>query len=206
MFVSSLIHIILLIYIFLQRLKQTSTMLSNQQNEEALKTLLSAQTLPSFTLTASFCMQLGEVYHNLGDYQTSIEAFSNSIAKDPMNSVAYFAKAECYLALELFEECERELEKFLKLEPESADALQMLAKCKATLGKRSEAVEILSYLINGILKEDAYVYFLRGKLYDESGENELASSDFHMVKQLDPTFISKYESEAAECLYCCKHS
>lgn len=116
-----------------------------------------------------------------GKYSTAIVAYTKNIEKGYFTAEAYRGLGLAQMAEGQYADACISLERsLLAVERQSAEFVRdvrlYLAWCRWLHGERSRAIDLYSEML--LEKPDPEIYFLRGRLYMESGQDEEADWDF----------------------------
>lgn len=137
-----------------------------------------------------------------GTYKEAIAAYGEAIKLTPDSANAYAQRAHTYVLLEDWKSALTDCEKVVALGDEAELKMIYLTQSLAYDGLKDfqQAVTALdSHLSrNG---EDAFGYYLRGKVYDDLGNSDRAMKDLEKSKELataqkDATVLTLLESHA----------
>lgn len=127
------------------------------------------------------------------DYKSGLDYFTKAIQLEPGNSLAYYARAVCYLALTRIDEALQDLNYFLKDRQDFAEAYFMRAAIYQYQEKYSSAInDYLSSL--QIDKSNMYAVYGLGECYYETDEYEQSLLCFN-------TFIAFDKSKSGAYFY-----
>jgi tetratricopeptide (TPR) repeat protein len=127
-------------------------------------------------------------YHYLqGDYERAIQYYTQDIEREPQNANHYLARAACYLNILQKERAVSDAERALKLNPNSALALQLRGEIFA-MDKDFDAALDLFARAQAINPHWAVPYFDRGSVLLDKKEFQSALAELDKAISLLPQF------------------
>ena len=157
--------------------------------EKARELLYSAADIPEY---------LGMAYASMGDYRSSVEAFSEALdpregeeigfSKQNPPGLLLLSIARSYLALNEYDQARAYLTRCIEVSPDSNITLQaklMLAQALKNMGDTGVAIIQLTEIL-AELGDIAEVHFQLGELYFEMGDNTRARAEWRLALRADP--------------------
>ncbi len=86
---------------------------------------LNRSFLRQFNLGINYLFRRSAYYYLQGDYEHAIQSYTRDIEREPQNATHYLARGGCYLSILQREKAIADVERALKLNPNSAFALQL---------------------------------------------------------------------------------
>ena len=155
--------------------------------EKARELSYSAADIPEY---------LGMAYASVGDYRSSVEAFSEALNPQTgeednpsgQSGLLLLSIARSYLALNEYEQARAYLSRCIEVSPDSNILLQaklLLAQALQNSGDTGGAVRQLTEILteSGDIAE---VHFQLGELYAEMGDNARARAEWRQAVRTDP--------------------
>ncbi|TVP60499.1 MAG: tetratricopeptide repeat protein [Nodularia sp. (in: Bacteria)] len=129
-------------------------------------------------------------YHT-GDYQAAVEDFTQAIALDSQNALAYNKRGNAFYQLGDYEQAKADTSKAIELNPQNANAYYDRGFSLYELGKYKEAIADYTKAIE-LNPGNAYAYYGRGLALVKMQENKEANEDFSTAIRLRPDYIEAY--------------
>lgn len=152
--------------------------------------LLDAQILDS-PENKKLYLERAQAYAAEGTYEMALSDIERALRIDAKYADAYHLRGDIHyknravdLALQDFMDC-------LQSDPKHLDCLLKKAEIDLLLRNYSSALE----LINTALKENEYLpqaYYMKGRLFAETGDSSKASSSYQTAIELSPDFYEAY--------------
>jgi tetratricopeptide (TPR) repeat protein len=119
----------------------------------------------------------GHIYGASGRYGDAVGSFSDAVARDPSDAIAYAYRGWCYDKLGKNHLALADFNKALYLSPKLTLALTSRCRCYLTAGDLQRAMEDADAALK-TNRDDAETYQLRAEIWDDMGnrESELLSS------------------------------
>jgi protein O-mannosyl-transferase len=135
---------------------------------------------------------LGALFGLQRKYDSSMFYLDMAITKNPKYAPSYRNRGLVKLELNRNEEAIKDFEKFLELQPNDPDVLNIIGVCYRNLGKIKEALAITNRAIE--IKQDPHFYLNRAFCYKDLNDLVSAKRDALVAKQgglpLDPTLAA----------------
>jgi tetratricopeptide (TPR) repeat protein len=134
----------------------------------------------------------GAVFHQMGNYQNSIKAYTSAIDLTRMNAEPFYGRAQSYLALGKFQDAIPDLNRTLQLQPERLEILKELSEANRAAGNFDQATRFIENYIQYFPRK-AEAHYLHGQILFESGKYLKALSSFNRCLELetnDPRFYA----------------
>ncbi len=130
-------------------LYQEITYLTN--SEDYLDALdLIDQSLGGTADRATLLTARGRVFHHMGNYQNSVQAYTAAIELTRMNAESFYGRAGSYMALGKFKDAIPDLKRTLQLQPDKLEIMKELSEANTAAGDFDQAAALI---------EDYIVYF-----------------------------------------------
>ena len=139
---------------------------------------------------ASLLSARGAVFHHMGNYQNSIQAYTEAIELTRMNAESFHGRAESYMALDKFKDAIPDLKRTVQLQPEKLEILKELSEANRAAGDFDQAAAVIKDYIE-YYPEQAEAHYTHGNILFESGKYLKALSSFNHCLELetnDPRF------------------
>jgi tetratricopeptide (TPR) repeat protein len=134
----------------------------------------------------------GAVFHGMGNYQNSIQAYTAAIDLTRMNAQSFHGRAKSYMALGKFKDAIPDLKRTLLLQPEKLELLKELSEANRAAGNFDQAAKLVQdYIV--YFPEQAEAHYKHGIILFESGKYLKALSSFNHCLELetnDPRFFA----------------
>ena len=130
-------------------------------------------------------------YGSLQNYVDAMKDIERAILADSTQSEIYLLKGDMHFKMSNEKEAYNEYAHCLQLNSKNTDCLLKKAAIDILLKNYKLAIEH----INTALKENEtlpYAYYLKGRLYKETGDTTLASSSYQTAIEVDPTYYDAY--------------
>ncbi len=134
----------------------------------------------------------GAVFHEMGNYNNSIQAYSEAIELTRMNAESFYGRAASYIALDKFKDAIPDLKRTLQLQPEKLEILRELSEANLAAGDFNQAVDVIQEYV-AYYPEKAEAHYMHGNILFESGKYLKALSSFNHCLELetdDPRFYA----------------
>ena len=140
---------------------------------------------------------LGMAYFSIGDYRSSVAAFSEALnprdgeetgSANRNPGLLLLRMAESYFALHEYEQARAYLLRCIEVSPDSNILLQaklLLAHCLKNSGDIAGAVKQLTEIL-AESGDNAEVHFQLGELYAQMGDNARARAEWRQAVRADP--------------------
>ena len=141
---------------------------------------------------ASLLSARGAVFHRMGNYQNSIQAYTEAIELTRMNAESFHGRAESYMALDKFKDAIPDLKRTVQLQPEKLEILKELSEANRAAGDFDQAAAVIQDYIE-YYPEQAEAHYTHGNILFESGKYLKALSSFNHCLELetnDPRFYA----------------
>ena len=141
---------------------------------------------------ASLLSARGAVFHRMGNYQNSIQAYTEAIELTRMNAESFHGRAESYMALDKFKNAIPDLKRTVQLQPEKLEILKELSEANRAAGNFDQAADVIEDYI-AYFPEQAEAHYIQGQILFESGKYLKALSSFNYCLELetnDPRFYA----------------
>ncbi|MBE9201537.1 MULTISPECIES: serine/threonine-protein kinase [unclassified Nodularia (in: cyanobacteria)] len=135
--------------------------------------------------------QEGLKKYQAGNYEAAIEDFTQVIALDSENALAYNKRGNAYYQLGDYQQAKIDTSKAIELNPQNAGAYYDRGFAFYELGKYKEAISDYTKAIE-LNPRNAYAYHGRGLALVQMQENKEASEDFSTAIRLQPDYIEAY--------------
>lgn len=129
---------------------------------------------------------MGDVYGRHGEYEKSIEAFTNATKINPNYADAYHNIGHTYIQMQKYEEAIPFFEKALSINPNLWQSYQNLAFIAAAKKDYQKAIGYFKKAI-AINPNDAVLWTNIGVVYLEIGDKENARKALERAVRIDPT-------------------
>lgn len=121
---------------------------------------------------------------NQGDFQGSVDGFTEVLRQDPQNADAYYNRGLIRgRYLEDLEGALADLNQTLRLKPNQADAYNNRGIVKRSMGNNQAAIADYTQSIK-VDPRNALAYYNRGRAYTSLGEKRKAIADFQSAARL----------------------
>ena len=155
-------------------------------------TRLAVRERPSDVGESSYRTGLDSLW--LGNYDNAIGYFETAANRNPRRADAWVQVGYCKVKQGKSAEAIRAYQHALELRPNSEEIHNKLGDAYYYAGKMSDA--IASYKRAAVLNpDDADAHYNLAVAYAESGNEELASSEAKILRQLDPKLYEKFVNE-----------
>ncbi len=128
-------------------------------------------------------LQEGEKAFNKGDYERSINIYSQAIEIDKKNYQAYFMRAQSLLMIQKYEQALSDASQCVKLKPKVADAYNLRGLCYGYIDKVDEAILDFNKAIK-LDKNFMEAYLNRGSAYISKLEYDKSLIDLNKAISL----------------------
>ena len=131
----------------------------------------------------------------LGNYDNAVGYFENAVNKNPKRAEAWVQVGYCKVKQGKNAEAIRAYQQALQLKPDDPEIHNKLGDAYYYAGRLREAIE--SYTEAARLQpEDAETHYNLAVAYEESGNQEMAATEAHILRGLDRKLYEKYVNEA----------
>lgn len=120
-------------------------------------------------------LQLGYQCYRHDDYQAAIQHYSHALALDPTFFLAFYHRAECYIALHEFQNALADLDHAALLIPDYAQTYRLMAFIHETMGNISTA----THYIDITQQLTPSTYLKAGRTKQQSGDLAGALMEFN---------------------------
>lgn len=130
---------------------------------------------------------LGSAYLSKGDSAAALVQFEKVLARDPVNQLAHYSRAQIFADTDQNEKALADAEQVVSAKPEYLPGRALLAKILVRLKECARAAEVLRPAVNPP-PLDTQSLFLLGNAYDCAGQSELAAgarAEFAAASQAD---------------------
>lgn len=137
--------------------------------------------------SAELYLKRAKVYFNLRQLEESANDAKRAIKIDSSKSDYYMMLADAYFSQNKTRQAKDELEKMEKKFPDNTEALMKLGELYYIVRQYQKALDY----INKALKIDEHIakgYFLKGKVYSETGDTNRAISGFETATEQDNAY------------------
>jgi tetratricopeptide (TPR) repeat protein len=131
-----------------------------------------------------------------GDYSQGLARLNALEEAHPDAAILHCLLGEAYANQKLYDQSANELQIALKLDPSSAESKNALALTDVALGRKTEALQLLSELAEAG-STDGEVYYRLGRLQSELGSAKAAVGNLETAIRLDP-MNAAYHQELAD--------
>jgi tetratricopeptide (TPR) repeat protein len=133
---------------------------------------------------------LGMAYYTVGDYRSSVEAFSEALGTQiaKPNGRLFLSIAKSYFALGEFDTARMYLQRCIDVSPDSQTVLSarlLLAEVLKNLGDISGAIDQLRKILEEL--GDAETHYQLGELYVLQGDTTRARAEWRLALRADPS-------------------
>ena len=135
--------------------------------------------------------QEGLKKYQAGDYQAAVEDFTQVIALDSQNYLAYNKRGNAFYQLGEYEQAKADTTKAIELNPQNANAYYDRGFSLYELGKYKEAIADYTKAIE-LNPGNVFAYYGRGLALVKMQENREANEDFSTAIRLKPDYIEAY--------------
>ncbi len=142
-------------------------------------------------LKARLYLERGTIYLEEGKPGKALLDFDQAIEIDPNFDLAIFKKGELLYANTQYKEAMLEYQRCLEVNPENVDCLLKSAEMNIHLQQYGKAVDD----INTALRIDdqlPFAYYMKGRIYKETGDSSLAVSSYQTAVEVDPSYYEAY--------------
>jgi S1-C subfamily serine protease len=130
----------------------------------------------------------------LGNYDNAVGYFENAVNKNPKRAEAWVQVGYCKVKQGKNAEAIRAYQQALQLRPDDPEIHNKLGDAYYYAGRLREAIE--SYTEAARLRpEDAETHYNLAVTYEESGNQDMATTQANILKNLDRKLYEKYVSE-----------
>ena len=129
--------------------------------------------------------------YQAGDYQAAVEDFTQAIALDSQNALAYNKRGNAFYQLGDYQQAKIDTSKAIELDPQNADAYYDRGFSLYELGKYKEAIADYTKAIE-LNSRHVHAYYGRGLALVQMEENKEANEDFSTAIRLQPDYIEAY--------------
>lgn len=130
-------------------------------------------------------------YRSQNNFALALDDFNRALKIDSLNSTIIFERGELYFAAQKFDLARADYEKCVRITPNSTDCLLKLGEIQIHLRNYMGAIE----LINDALRENEqlpYAYYMKGRIYKETGDTLLAASSYQTAIEVSPDYYDAY--------------
>ena len=148
---------------------------------------LNKQTLHWLNLGILYFSNKGGYYYLQGDFDPAIEAFTRSLARNPLQINHYIGRSACYMNILQFDRALADVEKILQIDPKHVVATMFRGEHYSLQKDYQAALACFNRVIE-LAPEKASTYIDRGMLSFEQGEAAQALGDLNHGIALMGTF------------------
>lgn len=132
-----------------------------------------------------------EYYGGIQNYANAMKDIERAILADSTKSEIYLLKGDIHFKMMNEKEAYREYQHCLQFDPQNTDCLLKKAAMDILLKNYSLAI---THINDALRINDAlpYAYYLKGRLYKETGDTTLACSSYQTAIEVDPTYYDAY--------------
>jgi tetratricopeptide (TPR) repeat protein len=130
-------------------------------------------------------------YREQNNFTLALDDFNRALKIDSLNSTLVYERGELYFAFQQFDLARADYEKCISISPTSTDCLLKLGEIQIHLRNYMRAIE----LINDALRENEqlpYAYYMKGRIYKETGDTLLAASSYQTAIEVSPDYYDAY--------------
>jgi tetratricopeptide (TPR) repeat protein len=130
-------------------------------------------------------------YREQNNFALALDDFNRALKIDSLNSTLVYERGELYFAFQQFDLARVDYEKCIRITPNSTDCLLKLGEIQIHLRNYMRAIE----LINTALRENEqlpYAYYMKGRIYKETGDTLLAASSYQTAIEVNPDYYDAY--------------
>jgi len=130
-------------------------------------------------------------YQAQNNFTLALDDFNRALKIDSLNSTLVYERGELYFAFQQFDLARVDYEKCIQISPNSTDCLLKLGEIQIHLRNYMRAIE----LINTALRENEqlpYAYYMKGRIYKETGDTLLAASSYQTAIEVNPDYYDAY--------------
>lgn len=130
-------------------------------------------------------------YREQNNFTLALDDFNRALKIDSLNSTLVYQRGELYFAFQQFDLARVDYEKCISISPNSTDCLLKLGEIQIHLRNYMRAIE----LINNALRENEqlpYAYYMKGRIYKETGDTLLAASSYQTAIEVSPDYYDAY--------------
>jgi tetratricopeptide (TPR) repeat protein len=130
-------------------------------------------------------------YGSLQNYLAAMKDIERALVADSTQSEIYLLKGDLHFKMSNEKEAYNDYSYCLQLNSKNTDCLLKKAAIDILLKNYPLAIDH----INTALKENEtlpYAYYLKGRIYKETGDTTLASSSYQTAIEVDPTYYDAY--------------
>lgn len=130
-------------------------------------------------------------YREQNNFALALDDFNRALKIDSLNSTLVYERGELYFAFQHYDLARVDYEKCINITPNSTDCLLKLGEIQIHLRNYMRAIE----LINTALRENEqlpYAYYMKGRIYKETGDTLLAASSYQTAIEVNPDYYDAY--------------
>jgi tetratricopeptide (TPR) repeat protein len=146
---------------------------------------LNRSFLRQINLGANYLFKRSGYYYLQGDFERAIQCYTQDIEREPQQSAHYLARAACYLNILQKERAIPDVERALKLSPNSAPALQLRGEMYVIDKNYDEALDLFARA-QAINPSWSVPYFDRGSVLLDKKEFQPALNELDKAISLSP--------------------
>jgi tetratricopeptide (TPR) repeat protein len=135
-------------------------------------------------------LERAKYYGSREKYDLAFRDIARAITTDSTQATIYLTRGELYWQQQNVNAAYEDYKKCVALDGKNSDCLLKKAAIDIVLNNYSLALEH----INTALKQgdQAYAYYLKGRLYKQKGDTTLAASSYQTAIEVDPTYYDAY--------------
>jgi tetratricopeptide (TPR) repeat protein len=136
-------------------------------------------------------LERARVHFLSGNNEDALDDVNRALRLDSANAKIVFERGELHFSMMKFDLAKADYERCLTLDPQSIDCMLKLGEMDIHLRNYSSAIE----RINTALRIDdqlAFAYYMKGRIYKETGDTVLAASSYQTAIEVSPDYYDAY--------------
>lgn len=136
-------------------------------------------------------IERGLLFKEAANYDEAMNDFNRALVIDSTYAEAFYQRGNLHFRDQVFEKAIEDYRQCINASPEHTGCLLRLGEMQVHLRNYKEAIET----INGALRVDDQLpqaYYLKGRVYKETGDTALAASSYQTAIEVEPDFYDAY--------------
>lgn len=130
-------------------------------------------------------------YYNTDQPARALEDLNRAISIDSSDASLIFERGELFFSTSEFDKAKEEFERCVRIDNQSVDCLLKLGEMNIHLRNYSKAIEQINNALR-VNEQLPFAYYMKGRIYKETGDTVLAASSYQTAIEVDPDFYDAY--------------
>ncbi len=169
--------------------EETSPQNAQSQTDSTL-TALNKQIVDEPNNPEGF-LNRARLYFKNNEPKLALEDMNRALKIDSLNASMTFERGEIYYSLFEFDKARADYDRCVKLNPEEVECLLKLGEIDIHLRNYPQAIERINNALR-INEQLPFAYYMKGRIYKETGDTTLAASSYQTAIEVDPDYYDAY--------------